>query len=336
MGGIIKTACRIYICFDLRPIVTSILASQTRYVPHPSQIGLRVMAVPVHSLYGTSLATAAVLWITLAHACAEPLSVFMIEQVAASAWTERQGELCLVAPRQIERRYHLPRASLVSMALAESGRPIKFLAALRPRPGTINADGTGLFLDSKAAAISWVQDEASGHNFVDVGCMQVNLHYRPDAFGSMDKAFDPDANADFAVRLLLQFYQGEAAGSWDPAVGHYHSHTRPLAADFRDRVAVIGAGFMRGIFSGSVSSRYSRATDRNLLRPIVDGNKSTLLGAGRVSSLPGHRHFGAIPWKTSGPISYAGNVMRIAARSLGSDNKRTVGAPVRIFWDISD
>jgi hypothetical protein len=273
--------------------------------------------VPGHVLYSTPSAVAVVLWFTLAYACAEPLSAFMMEQVVASAWTERQSELCLVAVKRVERRYHLPRALLVSMALAESGRPIKSLAALRPWPWTINADGTGLFLDSKAAAISWMQDEASGHDFVDVGCMQVNLHYHPDAFTSMEEAFDPSANADYASRLLLHLYRGEAAGSWNTAVGLYHSDTRPLAAVFRDRVALIGAG----ILSGSGRPRYARAADRDPLRLTLDGNKSTFLGAQRVPGLPGPRHFGAIWWKTSASTPHAGNVMRIALRSPDSGRK---------------
>jgi hypothetical protein len=110
------------------------------------------------------------------YACAEPLSVLVVEQVAASAAAARQSELCLVALRRVERRYHLPRGLLASIALAESGRPIKSLADVRPWPWTINADGTGLFLESKDSAIFWMQDQAPGHKFVDVGCMQVDLH----------------------------------------------------------------------------------------------------------------------------------------------------------------
>src|SRR5262249_25630009 len=134
----------------------------------------------------------------------------------------------------------------VSIARAESGRAIKSHTDVGPWPWTINADGTSLFLDSKAAAISWMQDRALEHRFVDVGCMQVNLHYHPDAFASLDDAFDPTSNADYGAQLLVQLYQAEARGRWDIAVGLYHSHTLRLADKFRDRVARIGASVLHG------------------------------------------------------------------------------------------
>jgi len=185
------------------------------------------------------MAAAALLWLFVAdlgYARGEPLPVFITEQVTTSAWAEHQSELCLTALRRAEQRYRLPRALLVSIALAESGRAIKSLAQLRPWPWTINADGIGLFLESKAAAISWMHDLAADHSLVDVGCMQVDLHYHPNAFTSMDEAFDPNANADYAARLLVQLYHGDAAGSWDLAVGLYHSHTSSVAAEFREHV----------------------------------------------------------------------------------------------------
>ena len=39
---------------------------------------------------------------------------------------------------------------------------------------------------------------------VDVGCMQISLTYHPDAFSSMDQAFDPASNADYGARFLAQ------------------------------------------------------------------------------------------------------------------------------------
>ena len=129
-----------------------------------------------------------------------------LRPVGASDWEVQQSELCDAALRQAESRYHLPANLLQSIAKAESGRPITSLADIRAWPWTIDADGTGLFLDSKAAAIAWVQQQVHRHSFVDVGCMQVDLHYHPDAFASIDDAFDPTANADYAARLLLDLY----------------------------------------------------------------------------------------------------------------------------------
>ena len=216
----------------------------------------------------TLAAAAALLWLLVV--CSGPVhaarpSTSATDQAAASVWAAQQSELCAVALRQAEQRYHLPPALLASIARAESGRPITSLTDVRPWPWTIDADGTGLFLDSKAAAIAWMRATGARHSFVDVGCMQVDLHYHPDAFTSMEDAFDPAANADYAARLLVDLYRGEAGGSWDIAVGLYHSHTPLLAAEYRDRVALIGADVLHGVSQGRAalcarhSSRHAAA-----------------------------------------------------------------------------
>jgi Transglycosylase SLT domain len=201
------------------------------------------------------------------------------DPVAVSDWEVQQSELCDAALRQAESRYHLPANLLQSIAKAESGRPITSLSDIRAWPWTIDADGTGLFLDSKAAAIAWMQQQARHHSFVDVGCMQVDLHYHPDAFASIEDAFDPTANVDYAARLLLDLYHGEAGGNWDVAVGLYHSQTPMLAAEYRDRVASIGAGVLHGVLRGV--PLYVSAIRQGTLRLALGGGRVTLINVHR-------------------------------------------------------
>ena len=227
-------------------------------------------------------AAAALLWLFvvgagLAHA--EPPSAPATDQVAASVWAAQQSGLCAVALRQAERRYHLPSALLVSIARAESGRPITSLTDIRPWPWTIDADGSGLFLDSKAAAIAWLRQQAPHHSFVDVGCVQVDLHYHPDAFSTLDEALDPAANADYAARLLVDLYRGEAGGSWDTVVGLYHSHSSLLAAEYRDRDALIGADVLHGTLKDV--PLYVRAVRQGTLRLPLGGGKVALINVHR-------------------------------------------------------
>lgn len=197
----------------------------------------------------------------------------------ASDWDVQQSELCAAALRQAGARYHLPPNLLESIAKVESGRPITSLTDVRAWPWTIDADGTGLFLDSKPAAVAWMRQQARRHSYVDVGCMQVDLHYHPDAFASIDDAFDPTANADYAARLLLELYHGQAGGNWDIAVGLYHSQTPMLAADYRDRVAAIGAGVLHGVLHGT--PLYVRAIRQGTLRLALGGGRSTLINVHR-------------------------------------------------------
>jgi hypothetical protein len=195
------------------------------------------------------------------------------------AWAVQQSELCTTALRRAQQRYHLPPGLLQSIARAESGRPIASANDIRPWPWTIDADGRGLFLDSKTAAIAWMRYQASRYSFLDVGCMQVDLHYHPDAFASMDDAFDPDANADYAARFLVALHNGEAGGSWDLAVGLYHSHSALLAADYRDHVALLGSDILHGTLKGV--PLYVRAIRLGTLRLPLGGGRVALINVNR-------------------------------------------------------
>lgn len=189
---------------------------------------------------------------------------------SASDWLTSQSALCRTAIAAAEAKYKLPPNLLGSIAKVESGRPVGATGEIRPWPWTINADGEGLFLDSRAAAVVWAQQGLRrGVQFMDLGCMQVDWQWHPTAFASLDEAFDPTANADYAARLLRSLYE-EAGGNWNVAVGWYHSHSADLAADYRDRVAEVGAGIITGI--GGPSPLYDRVRRRGSVRmPLVGG-----------------------------------------------------------------
>ncbi len=214
---------------------------------------------------------------------AEAPSVSKTISADTSAWLVEQSEFCAVAAQQAEQRYHLPHGLLIAIAKAESGRPINSLADVRPWPWTIDADGTGLFLESKPAAVAWVTTQIGRHSFVDVGCMQVDLEYHPRAFASLEQAFDPVMNTDYAARLLLRLYLGEAGGSWDLTVGLYHSHTSLLAAMYRDRVAMIGTDIERGTLAGV--PLYMRAIRQGTLRLPLSGGRTASINVHRQPAL---------------------------------------------------
>ena len=69
----------------------------------------------------------------------------------------------------------------------------------------------------------------SGVRSVDVGCMQINLRWHPDAFATIEDGFDPQKNVDYAARLLVSRYR--TMGSWIMGAGAYHSFT----PDTRDK-----------------------------------------------------------------------------------------------------
>jgi hypothetical protein len=195
--------------------------------------------------------------------------------VSAQVWAVQQSELCSSAIENAEQKYQLPRGLLGAIAKAESGRQITTSDDVRPWPWTIDADGKDLFLDSKAAAVAWVQQQGARHDSIDAGCLQVNLRLHSNRFASVDEAFDPTANVDFAAHYLRDLQRDEAGGSWDLAVGLYHSHTRMLAAEYRDRVAMIGARILRGVLEPVPLN----------VRVIRQGTVRLALGSGRVARI---------------------------------------------------
>ncbi len=118
--------------------------------------------------------------------------------------------------------YGIPDNILLGIGLQEAGTRIN--KQLVVWPWAINAEGRGSFFDTKARAINWVQEQLNGGmRSIDVGCMQVNLRWHPDAFSDLSEAFSPKENVDYAARLLLSHYN--ATGSWRSASGRYHSKT---------------------------------------------------------------------------------------------------------------
>ncbi len=145
------------------------------------------------------------------------------------------GALCEQAIAVAEQGHAIPRRLLAAIGRVESGRRDPVSGSYAPWPWTVDADGSGYFYESKAQAIAAVrQFQASGIRSIDVGCMQVNLMHHPDAFASLEQAFDPAANADYAARFLRQLYA--QTNDWGQAAAEYHSATPALAEDYRRKV----------------------------------------------------------------------------------------------------
>lgn len=125
----------------------------------------------------------------------------------------------------IEKKYGIPHGLLAAISLIESGRTCPKAQKFVAWPWTVNANGRSYFLNSKDEAIRNVRKlQASGVNAIDVGCMQVNLLHHPKAFKSLDEAFDPGSNIEYAAKFLKSLYLKN--NSWEKAVCHYHSQNR--------------------------------------------------------------------------------------------------------------
>jgi hypothetical protein len=146
-----------------------------------------------------------------------------------------EGHLCRAAIAEAERGANLPRGLLQAIGRVESGRRDPETGQFAPWPWTINAEGEGKYFPTREAAIAHVRQlQARGVRIIDVGCMQVNLHHHPNAFASLEQAFDPLINARYAARFLTELNGGRA--DWRQAAGHYHSQTPERAGPYREKV----------------------------------------------------------------------------------------------------
>jgi hypothetical protein len=146
------------------------------------------------------------------------------------------GALCRAAIITAERAGALPPQLLAAIGRVESGRRDPVSGRMAPWPWTINAEGQGTFYDTKAQAVAAAQAlQARGVRSFDVGCMQINMMHHPNAFTSLEQAFDPSANAAYAVRFLTALHA--QTNDWARAAGLYHSATPELGAAYESQVA---------------------------------------------------------------------------------------------------
>jgi len=149
--------------------------------------------------------------------------------------TNQDKTLCMRPIAEAERREGIPARLLGAVSLAESGRPDAGGSAIVAWPWTVMAEGNGRYFDSKAEAIAEVERlRARGVRNIDVGCMQINLMYHPDAFPSLEAAFDPATNAAYGAALLKSLRQ--SSGSWSQAVAQYHSQDGERGQTYMARV----------------------------------------------------------------------------------------------------
>ena len=100
----------------------------------------------------------------------------------------------------------------MTRASAETGVPLNVLysVGLTETGGggelgayDLNVDGRAVHADTLHEALARVAAaEAQGARFIDVGCMQINIHFHARRFASLAAMFDPAGNVDYAANLL--------------------------------------------------------------------------------------------------------------------------------------
>ncbi len=144
-------------------------------------------------------------------------------------------DLCARHVSEAERLMRVPLHLMQAISKVESGRWNRDRKALFAWPWTVMAEGRGRYLPNRRSAIAEVRRlQARGVRNIDVGCMQINLYWHPDAFDNLEQAFDPAYNVAYAA-VFLQELRGETR-NWPDAVGRYHSMTPERMRAYRQKV----------------------------------------------------------------------------------------------------
>jgi soluble lytic murein transglycosylase-like protein len=142
---------------------------------------------------------------------------------------------CAEAGAAAERNWTLPADLLPAIGRVESGRFDRAAGRTAAWPWTVNANGSGFWFASRTEAVAFVRElQVLGVRLIDVGCFQIDLFYHPAAFNSLEQAFDPDANADYAARFLTTLHG--RSGSWPAAIASYHSSLPAEGENYRQKV----------------------------------------------------------------------------------------------------
>ena len=149
--------------------------------------------------------------------------------------------LCHSVARAMERANGIPTDLLTAISLTETGRWDKEKKEMFAWPWTVTSGGPGSYYRSKAEAIAAVKAlQAKGVTNIDVGCMQINLRYHPNAFEDLDQAFNPQDNIGYATKFMAELHK--ITGSWTQAAANYHSMNPELNIPYMEKVTRLWEG----------------------------------------------------------------------------------------------
>lgn len=144
--------------------------------------------------------------------------------------------VCMNATQKMEKVYQIKKHMLTTISNVETGRWNERHKQKTAWPWTVNAQGKGMFFKTKAEAVKEVKRlQAEGVKSIDVGCMQINLVYHPDAFENIEEAFDPQTNVEYAAKFLKNLYENNGK-DWIKAAMAYHSSVPGKALQYKKKI----------------------------------------------------------------------------------------------------
>lgn len=145
----------------------------------------------------------------------------------------------------------VPLRVLLALTRVETGR--SGAGGLRPWPWTMNIEGRGYWLGTRAEARGLATRTVfGGTKSFDVGCFQINYRWHGKNFRSLDDMFDPTANAEYAAGFLSELYA--EFGSWPKAVAAYHSRNPIFSEKYLRRFNQIATNLNAGTIREQIAS----------------------------------------------------------------------------------
>lgn len=137
-----------------------------------------------------------------------------------------------------EKKHRIPLDALHSISLRESSKKHSKHNIRIVWPWAVNVEGQSHYFDNKIQAVAFVKYQLlAGKTNIDVGCMQINLRAHPNAFKTIEHAFDPIKNVAYGAEFLRSKY--DQLGNWVHAIAHYHSATEALGSKYSQDVVRI-------------------------------------------------------------------------------------------------
>lgn len=160
----------------------------------------------------------------------------LIVSATVNTNTVDTAHICLNATQTMEKHYNIKKHLLTTIASVESGRWNEKTQQKMAWPWTINAQGKGYFFNTKAEAVQKVRElQTKGIRSIDVGCMQINMLYHGHEFKSIEEAFDPMHNVEYAAKFLTNLYENNNH-DWLKAAMSYHSTSPQKAQRYRKKI----------------------------------------------------------------------------------------------------
>ena len=168
-------------------------------------------------------------------------------------------EVCAVAAQQYEDKFQIKKHLLKTITSVETGRWDKTKQKMTAWPWTVNAQGKGYFFETKREAIAAVKRlQAEGVKSIDVGCMQINLVYHPDAFKNLEEAFNPYKNMEYGAKFIKKLYV-QKGHDWNKAAAAYHSNEPERANVYAKKLSKVYRGIIqKGVTTKTVDKRLDR------------------------------------------------------------------------------